>query len=197
MEVIAFTGAQGTGKTTMRNELDQYLHRKYSVLNQYRGIKESISRDAKKAGFGINLEGAFDTQWYIMARYIAADLATRKYAEKYNFDYIVVDRSILDVLPYSKISKRIDSDQYMSLSNIINYHLKMYTPDYLVYCEPLDTIVGDKDRLVDKDYQKTIDESISQNLSYVRTELKTKIIYLNKDSIVNRLQQLIGGLNLV
>ena len=102
-EIITFTGVQGSGKTTMRRKLVDHLREKgYDVMSQYVGINESISRDAALLGFTLNEKTDFNTQYYLAAKYIVVDLETRIKAESEEVDYIVVDRSPLDVIPYSE-----------------------------------------------------------------------------------------------
>lgn len=185
---IAFTGAQGTGKTTMRRSLCRYLGiLGKSVIDNYVGVNESISRDAAKLGFKINLEANFESQYYMTTQYIAADLRTRKYAIENNIDYVITDRSILDVLPYSKMCKRINDSQYEIIQGMVLRHLDLFRPSLLLYCAPLDVLVKDENRSDDRDYQNKIDNLMLDNIIAVTNEMQLVTEGLKTDTVENRL----------
>lgn len=195
--IIAFTGAQGTGKTTMRNELVKYLKcTGKTVVDNYIGVESSISRDAAKLGFKINLEANFESQYYILSQYIAADLRTRLYARLNNIDYIIVDRSIIDIVPYARICRDINDIEFDLLELLITKHYKMFPVNTLVYCEPLSFITGDKDRSVDVDYQDKIDNLMLIGYNICSAGPKTDGIYLSNATVENRLYDLIKELSL-
>jgi thymidylate kinase len=195
IKVISFTGAQGTGKTTMRTLLvNKLLSNGCSIINNYVGVKESISRDAAGEGFPINLEATFESQYYMTCKYIEADLMTRKRAEHLNVDYVIVDRSIFDVLPYSKLCSRLSILEYKIIEDMVLNHLQLYKVDSLIYCEPLDIIVRDENRSDDKEYQAKVDDIIKSKLYDLENVPKmyfNKLYILHKDSPIERLRYLI------
>lgn len=194
-QIIAFTGAQGTGKTTMREALVKHLRAQGKiVIDNYVGVNESISRDAKKQGFSINLEANFESQYYMTAQYISADLRTRKEAEIIGADYIVIDRSILDVLPYSKMCERISISHYQTIQTLVLGHLGHYMPMLMVYCGPLDVLVKEQDRSDDREYQKTIDTYIKDNLKYAQDKMFMTVLALPAESTNDRLVRLLSTL---
>ena len=194
MNMIAFTGAQGTGKTTMRGKVAEYLRNDdMYVLENYVGVNESVSRDAAQLGFEINLEADFESQYYMTASYITADLRTRMFAKKHNVDYVLVDRSILDILPYAKMCKQISNSQYLELERMVLNHLMVYWPNSLVYCKMLDVLVPDVNRSGDAEYQKVIDGYVQDNLR-IPVSLGVKPLYLEAGSIDERLKVIVEKL---
>lgn len=164
--IIQFTGVQGSGKTTMRKLLTQYLeHMNATVLDQYLGVKESISRDAAELGFTLNESTNFETQYYLAVRYIMLDLELRKYASIIEADYIIVDRSPLDVIPYA-MTADIDFEDKKYIKNMLLTHFHNYPAD-LVYCVPLKKIEEDGTRSVSKQFQDEIDLEFANTLDYI------------------------------
>ena len=156
--IITFTGAQGTGKTATRRELVRWMqHNNYSVIDTYSGIRHSVARDAKKFGFVINEQTNFESQYYIACKYMVADIETRKNAEKNNIDFIVLDRSVLDVIPYTMISKNINGDQKVMITKLLMEHFALF-PSRLIYCQLLDFVTWDEDRSANTKFQKEIDD---------------------------------------
>ena len=171
-EIITFTGVQGSGKTTMRRKLVDYLRDKgYDVISQYVGIDLSISRDAQKLGFILNESTNFNTQYYLATKYIVADLETRMLAAKDEIEYIILDRSPLDVIPYSEnasyalYQKKLIRDLLMS--HFIEY------PSAVVYCTPLEKIKGDGLRSVNSGFQEAIEREFASML----TEISSTAFY--------------------
>ncbi len=192
-DVITFTGAQGTGKTTMRGELVRYLQDEgMKVMDRYSGVKESVARDAKTFGFTINEQTNFVTQYYIAHRYIIADLETRKIAERTRVDFIVVDRSVLDVIPYTNASSMLDREKHL-IQFMLLQHYKLFPTD-LVYCSPLGFIDKDKDRSVDEDFQNKIVDEFKKML--VKVSDISPPICLDNMPTEDRLQILKSHLNL-
>ncbi len=166
-EVITFTGVQGSGKTTMRIMLANHLKKKgYTVINQYEGVHDSISRDAALKGFTLNEDTNFETQYYLACKYMVLDLETRKRAEAENFDYIVLDRSPLDVIPYA-MNGHLKIDEKLLIRKMLIDHFTLY-PSNLVYCTPLDTIKDDKVRSVNKQFQDEIEKGFIDVLDCIR-----------------------------
>ena len=155
--VITFTGAQGTGKTATRGELVRWMQKHhYSVIDRYAGVKQSIARDAKRFGFTINERTNFESQYYIASKYIVADIETRKNAELRNINFIVLDRSVLDSIPYIMVATSITMDQKEFLRNMLIDHFALF-PSRLFYCEPLDFVTWDEDRSTNIRFQNSVD----------------------------------------
>jgi len=193
-DVITFTGAQSTGKTTMRKALVEYLQNEGNkVISQYYGIHESVARDAKNFGFTINEGTTFDTQYYIANRFMVADMETRKIAERNRSDFIVLDRSVLDVIPYSNVAGDITPNQKRIISDMLLQHYKLYPTD-LIYCTPIEYIEDDQLRSTDKEFQDKIITKFKELLVAVADF--SPAIVLEYMSPEDRLEIIKGHLNL-
>lgn len=165
MKVLAFSGAQNSGKTTIMKEFAKQLESKgLKVQVGYKlpeGTEGSISRRSKKLGFGINEETSFESQYHIMLSYLAADLETRKFAELNNMNWIVYDRSVMDHLPYSY--RILSGEDYFMLESISNQHRQKFPVDYTVYCDPV-PFDDDGQRSVNQKFQDEIVEYFGSTL---------------------------------
>jgi len=159
MKVIAFSGAQNSGKTTLMKAYAKSLEDSGSKVQiGYKvpeGVDASISRRSKRLGFGINEETSFESQYHIMLSYLLADMETRKQAEVDKVDWIVYDRSIMDHLPYAhKVSNGRD---YFMLEDMSNQHRQRFPIDYTVYCYPV-PFDDDGHRSISQEFQDEIVE---------------------------------------
>ena len=192
--VITFTGAQGTGKTATRGELVRWLQKhKYSVIDKYSGVRRSIARDAKRFGFTINERTNFESQYYIANKYIVADIETRKNAELRNIDFIVLDRSVLDSIPYIMVAASITMDQKEILRTMLIDHFALF-PSRLFYCEPLDFVTWDEDRSADTKFQDSVDAEFRNILTKASQYSNTFI--LKRGSVEQRLYDIIKELGI-
>lgn len=157
MIVIALTGPQGVGKTTLMNEVAKVLSERHKVQVGYiTNGNKSISREAFDFGFNINEKTSFDTQYYIALKYLAADLATRKFASKNEMRFIIYDRSVLDVIPYTNASENIGIEYKKFVESMIVKHVQKYPVNKLVFVESLDDLVKDQYRSSSKEFQQDI-----------------------------------------
>lgn len=181
-QIIAFTGAQGTGKTTLKDALVEYLKdHGYVVIHQYANVKEGIARDAKAQGFRINEKTDFITQYYLALKFMTCDIETRVMADNRKADYVILDRSILDVIPYSNVSANINQHESLIINNILTSHFKML-PMTLLFCQPLGFIKEDGIRSVDRKFQDIVHDEFSKLLQ------DNKHVYkVNADTVENRL----------
>lgn len=189
--IITFTGAQGVGKTTMQLRISRYLKEQgYHVLNQYSGITSSISREAADKGFTINEQTTFETQSYIAYKYMLADIETRKYAEEHNIDFIILDRSVLDVIPYVRDAVNINTLQKNVLSHMLLSHYDLHRTE-LVYVEPLLGIVADDKRSTDPAFQIRIVDQFEKILAEL---MRLQIPYHNLElgTVEDRLAQIVS-----
>jgi len=193
-KIITFTGAQGTGKTTIKKALVEHLEgHGHKVMSNYVGVTNSIARDAKKLGFTINEETNFQSQYYIAARFIVSDLETRLKASALGCDFIVLDRSPLDVIPYSNLAKSIGAIHKTLIEIMLYQHFSLYS-SALVYCEPLSFLEKDSDRSGDLGFQSKVVEEFEKML--INANLIGTSIRLGETSVENRLQILLKKLGL-
>lgn len=188
MKVIAFTGAQNGGKTTMMNELGKTLSEKHKVRVGYilPSDDQSISRRSKRLGFTINENTNFESQYHITLSYLAVDMETRKFAELNGYDYLIFDRSMWDILPYSH--RVMTMAEYGRIQDMITFHVEKYPIDHLIYCDPVN---------FDADGHRSTDPSFrSDIISRFNTIVGDKITgRLQNVSVEERLKQMLGMLN--
>ena len=142
---IAFTGAQGTGKTTLYNNLIvETLPLK--TLNQLK-LYESYGRKIPKEEYGLPKTQHKFNRWYISRHYFNP--------------HFLSARSIYDTWAYSKLTAGPWFDYYKfcwAIKNIYYDHL-FYVP---IEFEP----VADGIRSVDPEFQKDVDREIKAILDY-------------------------------
>ncbi len=194
-EIICFTGAQGTGKTTIKQALVEYLEGNgKSVIAQYHGVKDSISRDAKALGFTINQKTNFITQYYIATRFIAADLETRNQAKVKNIDYVILDRSVLDPVPYVIVADEIIYGEKKLIKQLLFNHFSLF-PAILIKCMPLKGVTADKDRSSSAIFQNDVADAFNEMLSVIE-KADNKVLILAPVSVNDRLEYVIDALGI-
>lgn len=140
---IAFTGAQGVGKTTLLDILEKCFKFKEPV-----DFVRNLTRNVAKSGHNINGDGDDNTQLLIMQAHKAVIDNPRS---------VVVDRCALDGLVYTTYLYRtgkVSESVYNDCLELFNEYIKGY--DYLFYIKPEFPITGDEYRSAKEDYQKTI-----------------------------------------
>lgn len=192
--IITFTGAHGTGKTVTKNKLVKWMRNNgYVVMDHYSGVNRSIARDAKEFGFTINERTTFEAQYYIASRYIVADIETRKNAEKDYVDFVVLDRSVLDNIPYVMVADFITEDQKLIIKKMLIDHFALF-PSRLIYCQLLSFVISDSDRSDNSKFQELVAREF-KNVIERATQL-SNVFILKKGSIEDRLQWIIDELGI-
>ena len=171
---ILFTGAQGTGKTSVMDCLP-------TDLCKVRNITRTVAKDNNLA---INTDGSDASQQMIFDAYTKA-------LEKNSF--FVAERSLIDVYAYTlyqssigKCTGEIVRRQRRELKTFIKKHENDIYVYFPIEFEP----VYDGVRSVDKKYQKAIDEYIKDALK----ELKVRYITVS-GSIEHRVETINGLIN--
>lgn len=197
MKIIAFTGSQGSGKTTLKEILTSNLRKlDLNIISNYYNVESSVSRTARELGFTINEETTFETQYYLACRYIVLDLETRKIGKRHDADYIVLDRSVLDVIPYTFVSDNIETGGAKLIEDMLQKHFKLYPVDYLGFTHPLDTIEKVKDeRSNDIKFQRNIHSQFEVMFKEERHYTNTEIINIPNDTLENRLSVVMKAIN--
>lgn len=159
--VINTTGTHGIGKSTLIKKVAKELENKgFKVVTaDYEGHM-SPERRSKSKGFLINQQVNFDSEYHILASNIMFDLETRLRAKNEKADFVLADRNVVDIYPYSQYSSSLGGISHTDLTliqNIIRSHLIRFPPDILIAPCVLPTIEEDGVRPVDKNYQSIID----------------------------------------
>ncbi len=186
-KIISFTGSQGSGKTTMRNLLVEKLEKQgKSVYSNYAGVVKSISRDANDEGFAINEGTNFEAQYYMASKYISADLLTRKMAEIEGIDYIVTDRSVIDVIPYTTVAPAIMYKERQTISNMLITHIDLYPVDLMILCNPISNLERDGLRSGSVKFSEEIHKVFVNIVN--TTCYPDKLCVLENDTLENRMK---------
>lgn len=180
---ILFTGAQGTGKTSVMDCLSE-------DVPQVRNITRTV---AKNNNLSINTNGTDEGQKTIFNAYKSA-LEQNK--------FFVAERSLIDVYAYTlyqasigKCSGETVRAQMRDIKSFVQRHKNDIYVYFPIEFEPVDDGV----RSVDKEYQKAIDEYIHDTLDYFklnyikisgsvkeRTKLVNELIYENNHENIKR-----------
>lgn len=151
---MAFTGAQGTGKTTILKEFE----------SQGKNVITEVVRNLSKNGVKINKDGGDADQKKIFSTY------KKQLSVKDDKGYIS-DRCLIDVFAYTlylaqhnKVSKEIVNSQFKALKKFVSDN-----PD-IIYCYfPIEFAVEDDGvRSLDEEYRKEIDNNIKSILSMLQ-----------------------------
>lgn len=177
---IFFTGAQGSGKTTLVNELKKYLP-DYEII-------DSLAKDVSKKGETWTKNNLMKFQISVLGIYLSKWFST---------DNFISSRSISDTYAYLNEDIRITDDE-----NIKSFYNKIigWTEDLKdvfnlnecihIYVPPVIELKEKEGRSVDKEFQKRVDQDI---LNYLDT-YKIRYIKVEKISIEDRVNEIITKL---
>lgn len=148
MNRIIFTGAHGTGKTTILNEFK----------NKGKNVITEVVRNLAKDGVKINEMGDEKGQKKIFSTY------EKLLSEQTEY---ISDRGLIDVLAYSMhlnkkglVSDKLVKSQFNALKKFVKNNQD------IIYCYfPIEfDVVDDGVRSLDEDYRKEIDDNIKEIL---------------------------------
>ena len=154
--IVTFSGAQGTGKTIMKEKLSEYLrsHYDYTIVNQLPGVKKSIMRDLADRGLPINQEATLESQEYACTVFISKFVELRNQMRESTNTVAVLDRSMYDCFPYLWLHYR---GSIVSLNNIRMYHVMRHMHE-IVPQQIIFSGVADGGELHDGEY-RSIDKA--------------------------------------
>lgn len=149
--LIAITGAQGTGKTTLLNALKES-----SLLKNYKFIDE-ITRDVKREGHPINENGNDETQFAIMNKHI----------ENSRLENAIMDRCALDCFVYTSYLLQHNKISYETYSLIeFGFRHLMEKYDLIFYIKPEFELVDDGVRSADKGFRDEVYDIFENIIAY-------------------------------
>ena len=140
---IGFTGTVSIGKTTLVNELS-----KLPEFKDYKFFTER-SKYLRDLGIPLNTSSTFKGQLIFMA----------ERSRELMYKNIITDRTIIDVMAFTKNSNEIDYIKKESFTELASRLIPEY--DILFYISPKGIKIEDnKVRTTDSKYRDRIDESV-------------------------------------
>lgn len=175
MNRIVFTGAQGTGKTTV---LNIFKERGKNVITE---VVRNLSSDLK---IKINKNGDEEGQNIIFNEY-------KKLLSQITLDGYISDRCLIDVFAYTKHlfeTNKVSEDFVIKQLNEIKQFVKD-NPD-IIYCYfPIEfPVVDDGVRDTDEEYRKYIDNNIREIIKILGVNVVT--ITGTVEERVNKLERI-------
>lgn len=154
---IAVVGTHSTGKTTL---IRSYVERNKNT--KFHAIPEVASR-VIEAGFPMGKDGNADS--YI--RYLNEQLKAELAAEKFDWDILFADRTILDGAAYPKVNKNLprpylSNDLVDLFFNILRFQKSYY--DLYVYLPLEFPMTRHVNRPDDEAYRRAIDFEVHRTL---------------------------------
>ena len=189
---IHFIGAQGTGKTTLLNQLAEESIKVDSGIN-FKIITNVVRNLVETEGVKINKKGSSKSQNIIFEKYFDIFTSLDGYIDW------VSDRSLIDVVAYTKYlydhkksSKKCYEAQIKWLKLWYDRDPKIKNTIFVYF--PIEfEVVGDGTRSLDEEYRREIDNNIKSILEelginyYVmegtqdeRLEMMKNIVWLNE-----------------
>ncbi len=148
---FAFTGAHGTGKSSVLNGLADWLYtRQIEVLNN-----SSSARHIINSGMDINENGDDKIQLIVQSSHV----------QKFCKDQWMTDRCVVDGYAYTEYLHKQGKVSLDTL-NITKILMKQFLPlyDHIFYVPIEFPIVADQVRSTDTPFQRDIDDIISKTL---------------------------------
>jgi hypothetical protein len=143
---IAFTGSHGCGKTTAVYNTAY----EYKLKNNSRTIN-LLTEVARYSPFPLNKNTTLESEQWIYYKQLVRELE-----EESICDILICDRTIVDVLAYSKVA---GFDKLVEvLIPISEYHLKTYDEIYFLSIENNNYHFADGIRDLDLDFRKKIED---------------------------------------
>lgn len=148
---VFFTGAQGTGKTTLMS----------SIPDTYTKIQNITRSTIANNGLTYNKEGNDDSQKAIFNAYLEE-------FGKHEKEFCISERSLIDVLAYTLFQGSIgkcSGETIRYQERVIKEYVRNHCTDLYIYFPIEFDVVDDGTRSTDERYRKAID-------GYIKDELK-------------------------
>lgn len=152
---VAITGSHGVGKSTLINDLLNYLNQEAREGGGFKLLPEA-PRQAFELGFPINENNTPETQFWIFAKQLEMELIAQ--------DNYIADKCFIDLLAYAMYIFREKQDFINILKDISRRAARKY--DLVIYLPSGEfPIEDDGVRSIDPKFQEGIDKLILEILN--------------------------------
>jgi len=149
-KTIAYSGAQGTGKTTAAHQ--HMVDIKHSIPGRNRSVF-FLGEFAEKCPFPINRDATEETQAWLFHAQVKAEFEARA-----RFDVVIQDRTVIDVIAYTMVAGFITLSDAMTA--YARQHINFYDVVYVKTIEANHHCHQDGIRDVDPEFRKDIQQAI-------------------------------------
>ncbi len=185
---IALSGAQGTGKTTLINEL-----KNSSSLPHYTFYDEVVRNLVKRTGISINREADDYSQTAITNEQVRLASETTFNTPNAFFDRCIVDSHAFTIFDY--VREQISKKVYMYSSEMLKMVFTYFPYDMVIYIPPKIQLVEDGVRDTDVQYRNRIDKLMTNVLNYNSIKSSsTKIYTLTEISVQGRIKEILNNM---
>jgi GTPase SAR1 family protein len=174
---IGFVGSISVGKTTLVNEL--------AKLEQFKDyhIATERSKYLRDLGIPLNTDSTLLGQTIFLSERCSELLR----------DKVLTDRSIIDVMAFTNLSKSISLDEKLSFCDYASNFISLY--DHIFYISPEGVKLEDNGvRVVDTEYRDQIDIEIKYLLSTYGSKINK--FHTPSGSVEERIEQVKQALSL-
>lgn len=170
---IFFTGAQGTGKSTLVKELSK----RHPELTVHDSMSRKFMNGSKENQFSDDFQKRISL--YCLNLYV-------------NERDIICSRSYFDSIAYPTYHISGDNNNVGLIRMVRTFESQMFQDDCIYFYLPIEFEIseGNNDlRITDPTYQKDIDEIIRKEIDYINTKYPGKVITLH-GTVEERLQKI-------